>query len=212
MSSDNAAIIQNTAEVSEALSAIGLSKEIVAKVARAAASARAECLPVDPVNAPGSSAYHHGVRHIRLGLLPIDGWRMNRDENIESTENDELGVQVCFQNVLFACDPVRNPQAISRKGKGAKKLVASGQGELFDIPQEVQATRYGCTPAVWIICVEATDDFLRAEVSCPKVFEGAQFEGFHKRIFVVDENYDDWVPSDDDDSDLTEIDVPVSKK
>ncbi|MBL0422399.1 general secretion pathway protein C [Ramlibacter sp. AW1] len=31
---------------------------------------------------------------------------------------------------------------------------------------------------------------MRAEVSCPLLFEGNQFEGFSKRIFVVDRDYD----------------------
>ncbi|MET0049965.1 MAG: hypothetical protein ABW095_02665 [Candidatus Thiodiazotropha sp.] len=211
MPSFSTAIVQNEVEVDQALSSVGLTKEFVVRVARAAAAARAESLPVDPVSAPGMNSYIHGVRHIRLGLLTQDGWRINRSGNVESTVNDDLGVQICFQNVVNACDIAHDPQAISRKGTAARQLVAEGQGDLFDVPSTRATTKYGRSPTVWIICVQADDQSLKAEVSCPKTFEGSQFEEFHQRIFVLDETYDDWDPYNDD-SLLDDIDVIVSKK
>ncbi len=212
MSSSSATIIQNKIEVGQCLTAIGLTKEFVIHVARAAAAARAESLPVDPLSAPGMNSYIFGVRHIRLGLLIKDGWRISRAGNVESTVNDDLGVQICFQNVINACDVTHAPQAISRKGTAARKLVAEGQGDLFDAPSVNASTKYGCSPTVWIICVEADEQSLKVEVSCPKTFEGSQFEDFHQRIFVLDETFDDGDSIDDDDSLLDDIDVYVSKK
>lgn len=205
------AIVSEPDEVSAALARISLDKETVVAVARAAAAARAEVLPIDPISAPGWFAYAHGVRHIRLRLLPQDGWRSSRADNVESAVNDELGIQLCFQNVDKACDPNREPHAISRKGAAARRQVADGQGELFASLNNDD--RYGCAPTVWVICVEATDSSLKAEVSCPMTFEGSQFDGFHDRIFVLDEDFDSLETVNEDDiSDLDDLDVPVSKK
>lgn len=206
-------IVQDRYDVRQALSRIGLSSEMVIAVARAAAAARAETLPVDPISAPGWFAYAYGVRHIRLQLLPLDGWRLSRTANVESAINDVLGVQICFQNVDVACDTRHEPQAISRKGTASRQQVADGQGELFAVPCGRKVSRLGCAPAVWIICVQITDTSLCAEVSCPRAFDGAQFVGFHERIFVLKEDYDGVDPARKTKVDDTEeVDVPVSKR
>lgn len=206
-------VIKEPDDVVAALKHIGLSREAVVAVARAAAAARAEALPIDPVSAPGWFAYAHGVRHMRLRLLPSRGWRSSRTGNVESTVHDELGIQLCFQNVDSACKLNHEPHAISRKGAAARRQVAEGQGELFDAPKSGGRNRLGCPPTVWVICVEATESSLRVEVSRPKSFQGEQFEGFHERIFVLDEEIEDLnVPAEDDTTDLDDFDVPVSKK
>lgn len=207
------AIISNPDEVSVALARIGLTKETVVSVARAAASARAEALPIDPLSAPGWFAYAHGVRHLRLAVLPLEGWRLSRADNVEAAINDELGVQLCFQNVDVACNPAREPRAISRKGAAARRQVAGGQVELFELPKQDGEGRYGCSPIVWVICVEASTSSLKAEVSCPMSFEGAQFDGFHERIFVCNEDSDyPEMVEEDGISNLDDLDFPVSKK
>ena len=66
-----------------------------------------------------------------------------------------------------------------------------------------------------MICVSTDEGHIRAEVSCPEIFEGEQFEGFIKRIFVVDElsgpNLDKTnKPGEDDDA--LDFEVKVTKK
>ena len=200
-------------EVAVALEGIGLSHEAVVKIARAAVAARAESLPIDPVSAPGWFAYAYGVRHLRLEMLLKEGWRRDRTGNVESVVNDEKGIQLCFQNVDLACNPGHIPQAISGKGSASRKQIAEGQRELFPRPPQDDGDHVGCAPVVWVVCVEATDGVLRAEVSCPTAFEGSQFRNFHERIFVIDEQLDEVVPSSEqDESGLEDLDVPVSKK
>lgn len=191
-------VINEGPQVHEELRRLGLTPEIVRTVARQAAAAKAEALEIDPSSTPGTLAYIHGVRGIRLALLTVDGWRLSRAGNVESTVNDELGIQICFQNVDTACTD-RQPQAISGKGAGSRKLILDGQTELFDreAPQAMDAV--GSTPTVWVLCVSTDGQKLRAEVSCPEAFEGNQFEGFSKRIWVVDE---DLAPAPD------QIDLP----
>ena len=200
-------------QVRRELRQLGLTPETVTTIARKAAAAKAEALEIDPSSTPGTLAYIFGVRAVRTALMAL-GWRMSRAGNVESTVNDELGIQICFQNVDFACTD-RHPQAISGKGAGSRKLIQEGQTELFDreAPEAVDA--FGSTPTVWVVCVSTDDKKLRAEVSCPEAFEGNQFEGFSKRIWVVDEDLapsPDRIDRRDDDSGPGEHEVRIAKK
>src|SRR5690606_21729140 len=111
-------IIDDPVGVRQELAALGIDPELVRHVAYAAAAVKADTLPIDAVTAPGSLAYHAGVRQKRLELLKRDGWRMSRVNNIEATVNDELGVQFVFQNVDLACS-LKDPCARSPKGPAA---------------------------------------------------------------------------------------------
>ena len=95
-------VINDASHVRHELHALGLTNEIVTTVARKAAAAKAEALAIDPFNSPGLLAYIFGVRAVRTELIAL-GWRMSRAGNVESTVNDELGIQICFQNVDTAC-------------------------------------------------------------------------------------------------------------
>jgi len=207
-------MVSDTWSVRQELNALGLTPEAVTEIAHQAAAAKAEALAVDPCSTPGTLAYIHGVRAIRLKLLP-EGWRISRSGNVESTVNDDLGIQIVFQNVDLACD-VRDPQAISGKGAGSRKLVEFGkQGELFDRIDSPATASLGVVPTVWVLCVSTEGKRLRAEVSCPEAFEGNQFEGFSKRIFVVNEDFGPHLSqgvSDDDIGGSGEIEVRIAKK
>ncbi|NRT55008.1 hypothetical protein [Sphaerotilus uruguayifluvii] len=206
-------VITEEGHVQQELRSLGLTVDIVTTIARKVGAAKAEALEIDPSSAPGMLAYIHGVRAIRMELIP-QGWRMSRPGNVESTVNDTLGIQLCFQNVDVACSD-RPPQAISGKGGGSRKLICDGQTELFDpnAPDAIDAI--GSVPTVWFVCVSTDAKKLRAEVSCPEAFEGNQFEGFRKRIFVVDEDLD-CIPGDismsDDDGNPVEYEVRIVKK
>ncbi|HEY9135566.1 MAG TPA: hypothetical protein VIM85_07215, partial [Pseudomonadales bacterium] len=103
--------------------------------------------------------------------------------------------------------------AISGKGSASRKLVAAGQGDLFEQPNLIFSSKVGSTPTVWVVCVSADDQSIRAEVSCPTSFEGAQFEGFHRRIFVLDESFDhELTAAIPEVNDLDYLDVSISKK
>lgn len=213
MPNDAAFIVRDTQDIETTLNKIGLTRDIVVEVALSAAAARADTLSVDPSSAPGLLSYIYGVRAIRLNLLKA-GWRMSRQGNVESTVNDALGVQLCFQNVDVACNDYKNPHAISGKGTASRTLVAAGQGELFaSSSSEVKGKVFGSTPTVWVICVSVEGFSVRAEVSCPKTFEGSQFEEFHQRIFVLDESFEpttERITTAGKDTD--NFDVEISKK
>lgn len=215
MTQQTTVVINDGLSVSQELAALGLSVDIVKFIAQTAAAAKAEALEIDPSSTPGTLAYIHGVRATRMALLPL-GWRLSRTGNVEATVNDKLGIQICFQNVDIACAE-QNPQAISGKGAGSRKLIQSGQAELFDRAAPDAVDAYGSTPIVWAVCVSTDSRQLRAEVSCPKAFEGNQFDGFSRRIWVVDEDLEPTpTPVDiaqyDDDSGAEEHEVRIAKK
>lgn len=211
MSTSHPVIVDAAWQVRQELAAIGLTPDIVRTVALAAAGARAETLPVDPCGAAGIQAYIYGVRAIRLQLLPL-GWELSRVGNVEATVNHDLGIQICFQNVDRACG-IHDPAAISGKGSGSRELIQSGQTELFAIPGAGDIHVQGAAPTVWLICVSSDDNTVRAEVSCPEIFEGNQFDGFVKRLFVVDDSFGpEPEKSDLPHDDFPDFDVQVTKK
>lgn len=206
-------VINEGFQVHQELRALGLTVDIVKTVARKAASAKAEALEIDPSSTPGTLAYIKGVRAIRMELMTL-GWRLSRTGNVESTVNDQLGIQICFQNVDIACTE-RHPQAISGKGAGSRKLIQDGQAELFDREAPEAMDAFGSVPTVWVICVSADGKKLNAEVSCPEAFEGNQFDGFSKRIWVVDEDLaptPGMIDLPDDGSGSVEHEVRIAKK
>lgn len=204
-------IVSTDWDVSQGLHKLGLTREDVREIAIAAASARAEALAVDPRGTAGMLSYIHGVRAKRLTLVPR-GWKDSRVGNVESTINHDIGVQLCFQNVDRACSDAE-PQAISGKGAASRNLVNAAQGELFNNGTETKIISIGKLPSVWFICVSVDEESVRAEVSYPKPFDGNQFCGFVKRIFVLSESFDPKTSSrkDQDDDDL-DFDVVISKK
>lgn len=216
-------IIDEALDAEQEIVQLGLTMAIAQKVARAASAGRASALEIDVAFTPGMFSHIYGNRHLRLQLLPL-GWRKGRSNNVESVVNDELGIQIIFQNVDIACVREHSPQAISGKGAGSRQLVQSGlQGELWANPVhqptkvEQGTSKHGVTPVVWMLCVSNDGKRLRAELSKPDKFEGDQFEDFSKRIFVLDEENGtepDIIiePSSSDDDGGLDFEIKVEKR
>lgn len=221
-----AVVINEPLDVEQELAQLGLTLAIAQKVARAASAGKASALDIDVAFTPGMFSHIFGNRHLRLELLPR-GWRKGLFNNVESTINDELGIQLIFQNVDVACDPnpESSPKAISGKGGGSRRLVQAGyQSQLWDNPVTpetdfaIKNSKLGVTPLVWMLCVSDDGHRLRAEISQPNIFEGNQLESFRKRIFVLDEESGTEpditiTPSLDDDGDMGfDFDVKVARR
>lgn len=217
-------VISEPLDAEKEISQLGLKLTIAQKVARAASAARASALEIDVAFTPGMLSHIYGNRQLRLELLPL-GWRKGRFHNVESVINDELGIQIIFQNVDMACVLSHSPQAISGKGAGSRQLVQNGlQAELWEKPVNPSTdikranSKHGVTPLVWMFCVSNDGKRLRAEVSKPDNFEGDQFEDFSKRIFVLDEENGTELdipirPSSDDDGDAGfHVEIKVAKR
>jgi hypothetical protein len=217
-------VVSEILDAEHEVSQFDLKLSTIQKVARAASAARASALDLDVSFAPGMLSHIYGNRQLRLELLPL-GWRKGRSNNVESVINDELGIQIIFQNVDIACVIDYSPQAISGKGAASRKLVQDGlQAELWEIPVDPPVnvdqaySKRGVTPVVWMLCVSNDGNRLRAELSKPDKFEGDQFEDFSTRIFVLDEeNGTDpdisIKPSSDDYDDAGfDIEIEVAKR
>ncbi|MBP1141088.1 hypothetical protein JOE29_003039 [Pseudomonas sp. PvP009] len=184
-------VIDEPSDVQAALAMLGLTKEKVVIIAKAAVYARAEYLPgVDPINFPGTRAYQAGIRQLRLLTYP-DGWRPCRYRNIELVYNESMGLMFSFQNVDHACQK-DEPRSISSRGEATRELVGRGyEVDLFGSAVPMGAVSPpNAFPTIWYICTAADERRLQVEVSRPKPFEGDQFEGFHERIFIEDQDLD----------------------
>lgn len=193
MPEQKALIIDQPTAVFDALEFIGMTRDAVVHVAKAAVSARSEYLKgIDPVNFPGTRAYQEGTRQMRLKLKALPkGWVARKFNNIELVFSADLGVMVGFQNVDHACAKLA-PMAISDRGEGTRQLVSLPyQRGLFGNGGTMESSQpTGAFPTIWFICVAAHEDRIQVEVSRPKPFSSDQFEGFFERIFVADEPID----------------------
>lgn len=219
-------MVTDPIDAANELAQFGISLAVAHKIARVASAGRASALDIDVAFAPGMLSHIQGNRQIRRELLPR-GWRIGRQNNVESVVNDELAIQIVFQNVDRACDFSHSPQAISGKGAGARQLVQAGlQAELFEKPAHglstsvktiLSTSKRGVTPTVWLFCVSDDGKRLRAELSKPDNFEGNQLGEFSRRIFLLDEESGDREeakvrPSNDADGSGLDVDVKVVRR
>ncbi len=202
-------ILTKSYDIDSRLTALGVDRDFVIRVATQAAMARNESVSIDPCNAAGQLAYISGVREIRQSLLQI-GWEIDRTDNIEGTINPVTGVKILYQNVDQACAP-REPKAISAKGTAVERMV-NKTPFLFDYMQDefLQQTNVGA----WFLCVSVNgDDKIRAELSRPLTIENNQFGVFAERIFVLNDDLFNNIEHDDKhDSPSDTYEVNISRK
>jgi len=210
-------ITRNDPEVHSRLTELGLSKPDLVRIVQEAVSAKNESVPIDPLNAPGTLAYIHGIRAKRQVLLP-QGWEIDRTDNIEATYNPITNIKLVYQNADTAADPIQEPKAISGKGTAADRMVDQGQQTFLfpDMQKEEEELHAKVNSSIWFLCVATKDDDVMAELSCPKSIDCKQFNGFHERIFIVksgDWNNPNGLGSHDDDSfDVQDFEISISRK
>jgi hypothetical protein len=192
----------------------GVSRKDFHKIVFEAVAARANFVPHDPSNAAGTLSYIFGTRALRDVFCQKKGWQLNRSGNIESVYHQEKGLKVVFQNASSACDPKKEPQAISEKGSGAAKAVELGQGTLFPETEEEKAAKSEGVAALWYFFVRIDGVDVTAELSWPRSIDDRQFNGFNERIFVVRPG--EWSDIDmsefEGDSKVDEYEIEVTRK
>lgn len=170
-------------EVKNRLALLDLNKGLLAEVAIRAISQKRNAVSNHPVNAPGTFAYHEGVRSMRD--LFVDGvmWTKLIENGIEYIENPEKKLRVIYQNVDYACNSSHDPQPLTKRGGSAKsKAISSNQADLFG--------RESTNLNVWVICVSERNGVVNAELSKPtQILENGEFSQFRERIFIL-ENFD----------------------
>lgn len=206
---DVAEVITEPWSVKRALARFRMQPQDLEEVAYLAAAAKNESVSLDPVNAPGILAYIYGTRALRSRLLRR-GWEISRDRNVEAVLDPLSGSKIVYQNVDSACDPAKEPRAISAKGAAAEQMIEQWQSDMF--PELVDEVAGRLLPKVWFFCVEISDSRVRAELSCPLAVEGGQFKGFIERIFVVSSDAEQIIEKEDDESDAQDFEIEVTRK
>lgn len=197
-------------EVVPRLAQLGLRRDLLLDVVRAAVGGRRTSTPYYPLSAGGLLSWIEGTAHIRRVFVPL-GWEICRRDNIESIFHPEYGIKVVFQNAERAGDPLFDPIAVSRKGAGSARAIELGQGELWPELREKEVAEV--TAPTWVLFVFAVGDDVRAELSFPIAINDDQFDGFHERILLVQKGYwDSTEPFIDEDEPPAEYDVTVSRK
>jgi hypothetical protein len=169
-------------EVVPRLAQLGLRRDLLLEVVRAAVGARRSATSFHPLSAAGLLSWIEGTGHLRRIFLP-NGWDICRRDNIESIFNPEIGIKVVFQNAERAGDPLRDPIACSKKGAGSARAVELGQYDFWPEDKASEVAEMNATP--WVLFVYAVGDDVRAELSCPIAINEEQFDGFHERIILV---------------------------
>ena len=205
----SAELIAESWDVARALKRFGFEQSDLEEVAFLAASAKNESVSIDPVNAPGLLAYIYGTRALRAQLIKR-GWRVSRDRNVEAVVHPQTGTKIVYQNTDSACDPARDPRAISAKGSAAEQMIEEFQKDFF--PELIDSATGALVPSVWFFCVAVSDSQVRAELSCPRAVEAGQFKGFHERIFVVSGLDVELTIDNDEDDDIQDFDIEISRK
>lgn len=197
-------------EVVPRLAQLGLRRDMLLDVVRAAVGGRRSSTAFHPLSAGGLLSWIEGTAQMRRVFLP-QGWEICRRDNIETIFHPVYGIKVVFQNAERAGDPIFDPVAVSRKGAGSARAIEFGQYELW--PEEREKVVAEVTAPTWVLFVFADGDDVRAELSCPIAINEDQFDGFHERILLVEKGgWESTEPFIDADEPPTEYDVTVSRK
>lgn len=211
-------------EVANRLDELLTSREMMLEVIEAVAAARAECTDNDPFGARGWRGWQMGTRRLRELHVGVGDWAKDDADQVPSIVSERAGVRIVVCNTDDGTSiETRRPQNSSKKGASTERAVDHNQMSLFDLLPDSDASvvrfRKDDAPRIrgmltYYLCVHAEGDERRAELSCPRSFEGGFFgEDFYERILILggDAGPTDAVrrKSDDDDG---EFDIPVTRK
>ncbi|OYY71023.1 MAG: hypothetical protein B7Y00_05135 [Sphingomonadales bacterium 17-56-6] len=204
------AVLAEDFEVVPRLAQLGLRRDLLLDVIRAAVGGRRNATAFHPLSAGGLLSWIEGTAYLRRVFVP-QGWEICRRDNIESIFHAEHGIKVILQNAERAGDPIFDPLAVSRKGAGSARAIELGQYEFWP---DVRAKEIAeVTAPTWVLFVFANGDDVRAEISCPIAITDEQFDGFHERILLVEKGaWDKAEPFIDEDEPPAEYNVTVSRK
>ena len=203
-------------DVDRRLEQLGLKRLELIDVVRLTLAERQNTIEVDVLNAPGTLAYIHGSRHLRL-LLLSKGYLVDRQKNVESSVHPETGVKITYQNVDQAALKLHSPKAISGKRSGSASAIDAAQGSLFsedELPEVIADTDFTTLPSsMWYFCASFDEGNVRAELSLPIGVADGNFSGFLERIFIIEGgDWGDPAFDDIDQNDAAEFEPFVTRK
>ncbi len=155
------------------------------EVVRAAVAGRAGSTGNDARAVAGFNAWSFPTRRLRELYRGHQGWDAFETNGVEGIINEEKKLKVIAVSTdEGTCDPDVSPRNRTRKGPATGSVIdLNSQLSLFG-PQELAAQKNGFQ--TWEVCTFDDGNDVRAELSCPTVFDGGHFIKFDERIFLVD--------------------------
>lgn len=172
-------IFKGADDVDHRLRELGLTREPLIRVVRAASAERANVTELHAANAAGTFAYHHGIAALRREFIG-GGWTIDRHDSIESIFNEERNIKISLCNVDVACGRT-HPRPRSDKGAGAERAAEPYLfSELKEYAPQLQPFK---GHAFYYLMLDPQG---RAELTRPVVSNGT-FVGAVERILFLEE-------------------------
>ncbi|WP_057464506.1 hypothetical protein [Pseudovibrio sp. POLY-S9] len=174
----NTNLIADPIEVEMRLEKLHLNKDDLISVARDAFSARHNITVAGPKTGPGLLSYLYGTEALRIRIVG-EQWDQVDVDNIALIRNDELKIQVVFQNVDVASSLSLTPKPTTKKGAGSER--ASKGNMLFDeLPQFVSTDNSEYITYSFMVAPNGASELSQA------VIKDGTFVAFIERIFITD--------------------------
>ena len=175
-------------EADDRLESLGLSVELMVRVAQRAAAEAATCTAFDARGAAGSLMWTRMLRYLREELA-MTGWDVSRPRNSELTYNRDLGLQlVVTSGDGMTGQTAGSPQPKNPKGPTFFEAVNNNQdpldfGPSFALPES--ASEADNSPlATWVVVYRSSGRQLYLEVSRPASVDPGGYVRWDERIII----------------------------
>jgi hypothetical protein len=190
-------------DVDQRLNQLDLTRKGLLEARDVAMNERANATDFHPANAPGTFGYHHGTWALRQQFVG-ERWVVDRNDGIETIQNNSLKLKIAFCNVDLACDDEHIPKPRSEKGSGAER--ASGTPLFGSLPH--YAPRLTGDPMLYYLMVDQNG---AAELTRP-VVSGGTFLAAVERIYLSRGDDDDPAVLGEDTGPVDNFDPQVVRK
>jgi hypothetical protein len=204
------AVKQSEIEVTNALTELGLTKDILRDAVLIGEIARDSCTANDPKSAPGIFAWARTVRGLRESLLPKN-WHKNDDMNFPTVISPDRSFAIA---VMTGDEGTGRIEAIPttkyRKGIATKLAVKSNELSLFSFLPDYVEEKQVDLRLTWILLRRRDEDSVFSELSLPaSISKDGQVESWNTRI-ILDPIEVDPMPTIQDDDGSSEPPVVVT--
>jgi hypothetical protein len=151
---------------------------------RASVAGRAGATDNNARSAAGYNAWDFPTRRLREIYRGFNGWEKFEENGVEGIINRERKLKITAVSTDGGtCDPASSPRNRTPKGPATEKVVdLNSQLSLFDFKDLAKENEYQS----WELCTYDDGNDVRAELSCPIIFESSHFIKFAERIFLID--------------------------
>lgn len=156
-------------EITDALTGLGLSAEVLREATLVGESARDSCTANDPPNAAGFVAWARTVRALREILIP-QGWTRNDDTNFSTIISPDSRTAIAVATGDEGTgNPKTTPKTKYPKGPATIAAIDSNrkQLQLFEINEIISEKAAGDGVNTWMLVRRRAGDSILIELSLP---------------------------------------------